>query len=544
MSALPSATRRRLLKLPQELGVWEGGWQTLPQQGRGTASEGCCILWAERTQAFVRAIEVLENTSPEPEVIARLLLRAMENPQHPSRPARPKKIVVQDRELQFYLRGVLQDLEIQVEYTPALPLITEVFEGLKSFLQLPEDPFDYPEELDDLADTLWQQAPWQVLSDHHILALELNQWDLGTLYLSLMGNGQMEYGVLIYRTLDSLRQFRRQAVASQDRLPSMEDMQAAFLSQDCLFLNYEPVEPEPQILPLFGAQALEDADSDELVADFGSIHPIEGMRNQLHEEEMTVMYVTLTALSQFWRRHQRTLRSKTTLDSLPSVSSQLNIDIPDVLGGGSLPVTLSTQPQLAAELLALDGEDETGDGDRNRHLLQDDLLPEKSLYSMGALPWDMVDLVRLQVSHHQPGKTKTAGDGLPVLMVQTSQPKAKTLIASLKKAGGIEALGFTTGVDPLRGGRYELGIVKTLDHQLHLFGEFNDDNAVHQQARKKWQRRCQQTKGWCGVLITKGLTGASRGNPKPQDMLALFEVPTRSGQELGIGELQMMPMPD
>jgi hypothetical protein len=536
MSVLPAASRRRLLKLPLDSGVWEGGWQPLPSRGRDSESGGSCILWADRNHAFVRAIDVLEG-EPEPEAIARALLRAMESPQHPSRPARPQKIVVRDRQLQFYLRGVLQDLDIKVEYAAELPLTTEIFEGLKSFLQGSGDEPAYPEELDELAEKLWHQAPWRVFSDHHILALELNHWDLDTLYLSIMGQGEMEYGVLVYRTLESLRQFRQQAVTHQHLPPSMEAMQAAFLNQDCLFLNYESAESEAELLPLFAPAPV--SNDDELMPEFGSIHPIEGMRAYLHEEETSVMYVTLMALSRFWQKHQKSLRAQLKAGKMPDLKSRFQIALPDSVGGENISVTLATQPQLAAELYGLDAEEPQA---TSRHVLQDDLVPDQAICSIGSIPWEMVQMARLQVAHHQPGETKAGGDGLPILMVQTSQPKAKTMIASIKAAGGVESMGFTTGVDPLGGDRYELGILQTVNHQLHLFGEFDPEDLRHQQARQKWQRRCQQTKGWCGVLITKGLTGASRGNPKLQDMLALFEVRNRSGEDLGLGELKLMPV--
>ena len=38
-----------------------------------------------------------------------------------------------------------------------------------------------------------------------------------------------------------------------------------------------------------------------------------------------------------------------------------------------------------------------------------------------------------------------------------------------------------------------------------------------------------------------GATGANRGNPQPKDMLALFEIKSIDGAELGMGVLQLMP---
>jgi hypothetical protein len=84
--------------------------------------------------------------------------------------------------------------------------------------------------------------------------------------------------------------------------------------------------------------------------------------------------------------------------------------------------------------------------------------------------------------------------------------------------------------------------LQTKNGDLYLFGEFNENDPVHQEARQKWERRCKFTNGWCGLVIAKGLMGASRGQPQFKDMVALFEVRWVSAKELGIGPLQLMPM--
>ncbi|NEP06718.1 MAG: hypothetical protein F6K34_19005, partial [Okeania sp. SIO4D6] len=65
---------------------------------------------------------------------------------------------------------------------------------------------------------------------------------------------------------------------------------------------------------------------------------------------------------------------------------------------------------------------------------------------------------------------------------------------------------------------------------------------VHKKAKQKWDKRCQATDGWCGLIIARGITGASRGQPDFKDMMALFEVRFLSTKELGIGPLQLMPI--
>jgi hypothetical protein len=159
------------------------------------------------------------------------------------------------------------------------------------------------------------------------------------------------------------------------------------------------------------------------------------------------------------------------------------------------------------------------------------------------MPWDTLDLLRMSVKDHQQVESDfpRTGDGFPVILIQTSRPKAMDLIKALKEAGGLKAIAFNPGEDPISDVHYDLGIIQATNGEMHLFGEFVEDDPVHIQARKKWDQRCKKTKGVCGLVIAKGLKGASRGNPQIGDMMALFEARAISERDLGLGSLQLMP---
>jgi hypothetical protein len=76
---------------------------------------------------------------------------------------------------------------------------------------------------------------------------------------------------------------------------------------------------------------------------------------------------------------------------------------------------------------------------------------------------------------------------------------------------------------------------------LHLFGEFHEDNPDLDQIRKKWQQRCKNTKGNCAVIIAMGVTGLSRGNPELNHILGYYEVKLISSKDLGLGTLRSEP---
>ncbi|MCL1466380.1 DUF6930 domain-containing protein [Argonema galeatum] len=537
MTTLNRSTRRRLTQLNQIPSVWEGDRRPLsPSDESDSEEKGECIVWVDGSQGVVRGIDMVRPESG-PEAIVRTLLRAMEYPQGPAKPARPQKIVVCDREIQFFLRGVLQEMGITIDYVPTLPLIDELFREFQenATTQPPQLPPQYAERLMQAAYNFWDTAAWDFLEEHQIVAIELNRWDIGTLYASVMGMSGMEYGILLYRSLDSLKRFRASVLQEEESLDKLED---AFLAQDCLFVTFD--------LP---GQAEEDEDinladlpASEIEPNFGNIHPLEGLRSSLFEEEALVVLIALEALNRFLRANHRQLAS----EMFPNLNSRYRIPIPedsDTTQMASVKVT--TLPEVSKELFEMieleDEEDEELLSTKAMPTLRDDLVPENSFLSIGMVSWETVEHLRTTLGHNElADKVVTGGDGLPVILIQTSRPKAKTMIEKIQAGGGVKGIFFNPGEDPFDDNSYDLGIIQTNNGEMYLFGEFMDDDPVHQEARKKWDRRCKKTKGYCGVLITRGLMGASRGNPQLQDMMALFEARSLSHQDLGLGTLQRM----
>lgn len=546
MSALNRNTCRRLKNLPQIPSVWEGDRRPLlafsesvEPDAKGSSE---CILWVDGSEGIIRAMDVV---SPEmgPEAVVRALLRAMEHPQSPARPARPSKIVVRDREIQFFLRGVLQDLDITIDYYPDLPLINELFRGFEEIAlqRQPKLPPQYADILHEKAYELWNDAPWELLADHQILSIEINQWDVGTLYASVMGMLGMEYGVLLYRSLDSLKRFRASVLAEE----SFEGMEKAFLGQDCLFLTFgqdgDDLDEDEEDEDI----DLADLPMSEIIPSFGTVHPLEGMRPFLYDEEAIAVYVALEALHRFFRASYRQFAG----DSFPAITKRYRIPLPvEAESKQTASVKVATVPDVASELLEMAESAEEDDFDEEDFKaaemavpLRDDLVPKDSFLSLGMMPWENIELLRSGVDCYQSKNVTAAGEGLPVILIQTTRPKAKALIEQIKTAGGIKGICFNPGEDPLEGERYDLGILQTENSSLYLFGEFPEADPTHVAARKKWDQRCKKNQGYCGLIIAKGLTGASRGNPQPRDIMALFEARALSGRELGLGMLQLMP---
>lgn len=535
-SSLPPSTQHRLQLLPQIPNVWEGdrrpfsGGNLLdPEQGEG----GECILWVDGSEGLVRSMEIIPESAGM-ETIVRALIRAMELPRSPAPPCRPKKIIVRNRELQFLLRGILQGLDIVVDYQPHLPLIDELFRTFESADE--QRPSPVPESFNDLlkklAKEIWQLAPWEVLADLDIISIEMPSLEeLPTLYACVMGMLGEEYGIILYRSLESLRKFREMAMA-EDISQSPEQI---FLSQDCWFINYELEGTGVTEETSHGFLSAGESNSPGPLAIFGSIHPLEGIRPFIDEEEALAIYCALEALARFVSDNYSALEE----EEVSNISQTFKIKHPlkSHVAKDHIAVNLSTQPELTEDfltaVLGFDTDDE-------ENVFKDDLIPENSYMSLGMVPWELAERIRLTPSiHYQPSKFREKGDGMPVLMIQTSRPKAKDLIQRLHEEGGIAGLGFNVGEDPWMEIEYDLGVLKTGMDSLFLFGEFLRDSPTHRQARKNWERRCKDTKGHCAVLIAMGITGKAKGSPELKHMLAYFETKFLTSEELGLGTLKM-----
>lgn len=561
---LPPATRRRLQKLPQVPNVWEGDRRPIPMRQAPWSDDdlepsASCILWVDASTELVRAMEIMPGEVGQ-EAMVRTLIQGMEHPHPPAQPARPLKIRVQDRETQFFLRGALQDLGITVDYTPTLPLIDDLFERFQAFSQKSPSllPIPYSDLLAHQAATFWNDAIWEVLSDHHILKIELNRFEIDALYACVMGMIGMEYGIILYRSSDSLRQFR-QLVIEVDGEDEPERLAEAFLQQDCLFITYEEDEDEEDGEErLFSPSQKSKSKAilpkkSTLVPTFGSIHPLEGMRPTLDEDEAIALIVTLEAIHQFWQEHQETLDEQADLDEFPELTGQYDIPLPleesgDSSPAGTVTVTVSTLPDLAEELLNLEGEDEEND-QPGLPAIMDDLVPEGAICSLAGISWDLLRSLRIltldPLKYYQPGPESfpEEGEQYPIILLQTSRPKAQTLIQAIYQAGGLKGILFCPGIDPFRDQTLDIGILYLADGSFQLFGEFTASSATHKNARHKWDQRTAATKGNCALVVAMGITGASRGNPPPKDMMGLFETRALSPSDLGLSSLRLQSFP-
>lgn len=538
---------QRLRQLPQFAGLWEGDRRCLGPAGPYALDDDDeddlsidCILWVDGMQGEVRSMAMVPSDSGY-EPLVRTFLQAMESPQGDQAPARPKKIIVRDRELQFYLRGVLQDLDIVVEYAPNLPLIDTFFEALtqansSEVSQLPER---YADDLMAKAMEIWEVAPWNVLSEQQILAVEINAWEIDSLYVSVLGMGGVDYGLLMYRSLESLLQFRQQVLNNEH---SPKRLQEAFLEQDCLYVNYELLGESagPAALP---TMTWGNPPPEAVQPDFGSLHPLEGMRTELAAEEAITLLVAMEALKRFFERHYDRLERP----PFPAASGSYRVPNPDPERSRKThAVKVQTLPDVTADIEAETQQaffEEIGLG--TIPALRDDYIPAGSIVQLIQMPssWRQT-LEQAPVLYHPPGSenlppTELLPEGLPVILIQTTRPKGKVLLEQLQQAQGIQDICFNPGRDSLTGEEFQLGLLHTGDDEFHLFAEYELNNPQDQQQLARWQNWQKQLGPAVGVAIASGLTGKHQGHPTRKELMGFFLTRSRSPEELGLPELQM-----
>jgi hypothetical protein len=518
---LSASTIKRLQRLPQVPGVWEGARLELPGKlglnfDDDESADRQMIIWMDGMEGTVRSLESV-GTEMGHEALVRSLLRAIEHPQGPYPSVRPRKVIVSEREEQFYLRGVLRDLDIEVEYAAVLPLVAQLVERFdemsgNSSEQLPPA---YTEILQAVAQEIWRSTPWQLLPDHQILQIDVQCWDVEKLYACVMGMMGMEYGILLYRSIESVQKFRQAALQND----GLQDMEAVFLAQDCIFLTFESAAASG-ILPF--------QQPDNFESHYGVIHPLEGLRTVLGQDEALATYVALTAMQRFIANHSAQLGH----EELPAINQKLRISLPTQIPDlpKSVSVTVATMPQASKDLWAMQNDEDLDDA------ILDDLVPDKAGISLGMIPWENLRQMEPQASVL---RGKLSGDGLPVVMVQTTRAKAQAMIGKITAVGGVQGIIFNLGENLLQD-TYELGLLQLADGQMQLFGEFDIDDQVHLAARRKWKQRCQQTKGRCGLIIAQGLTGKARGNPQIKDMLAVIETQSIDPESIGLGPLKLV----
>ncbi|NCO73661.1 MAG: hypothetical protein GW856_00080 [Cyanobacteria bacterium] len=543
MTSLPETTKHRLQRLPQIPHVWEGDRRSITGMMENLEPDlvdsGECIIWVDGSEGFVRSMDVMRSKSG-PEAMVRALLKAIENPHSPAIPARPQKIVVKDRQLQFFLRGALQGLDIIVDYQPELPLLDELWQNFQN-MHTESDENISPElskALEKVAiSEIWKQQPWQSLSEEEIIKIDVNQWGVESLYACVMGMLGEEFGIILYRSLDSMKTFRQQ-VMSLTESEEEGELEATFLQQDCWFINFSHDDDDESL-------NWNEFLKSKVKPIFGSIHPYEGISPLKDEEEVYPIYAALKAFGKFVNEFEEELSE----ENIDLIEKEYDVEIP--LKDFNLKINVSTTPEITKELEHLFGDDDDedffdDDDDDDDLAISDELIPEGALISLGKIESSLFNSLQnkslANIDANTFGKitrNQALKAGFPVIIVQTTRPKAQIIIEKLKDENGIVYLTFNKGYDPYEEEHFDLSILQTKEENLYILAQFEETNQKDSfsQQLKLWQKDVAKFNGYCGVVIAMGASGASRGQPQHKDFLYLFYGEVVKKEKLGLETL-------
>ncbi|WP_218081124.1 DUF6930 domain-containing protein [Anthocerotibacter panamensis] len=496
-------------RLPRTTHVWQGDLRALDSLAsvRGIDGGLTGVFWIDEATAAPRSVHpcVVTHDHQKPPLILEGLIEALLSPIQ-GNPVRPRQLVVCRREYQFYLRGVLQNFDIQVEYRPQLPLMDEVLVflaeqmgGGRRFLpripdDLPEDQVLRPQDYARLRDlyqqtvALWRRAPWNYLAERPPLVITLNQWGIKTLQASILGATELQVGVVFY--------YNR--ADCDNRTP--HDDGIGLRSYDALYLHFQPEEEVSlSLVELYQTHHWPQPNQNTFV-EVGRVVKGQGLR-PLGRTEVLIVQTALSALNLFLSKQGRRLREQ------PNQKTTYTCSVPHPQDGGKLPIWVEYEPLPVAplELVPWSG------------LVRDDLFPEGMSVLYEVIPWSTVSMLEVVagVSRPAPRDVPMGTLGFPVVMLALKTRAAQKVCQRLldenflgvvfaQQIEGGEVVDFTM-VTTQRGGGY---LVLDMEHEREHRAELQK----FQQA----QRLCQ---GGHGLVIIKDRRGSSFD---PEDVVGIF----------------------
>ncbi len=223
-SALPQTADRWYFSLREA--------KSLAIQDSLAIEQPCLLVLLDLTHQTILNIQVYPKR-PAPNLIEKFVLNAITKPlENVSEVAyRPAEILIEQPELIQSLSPVLQKIGIAVAEGNEPELVDQIIEQFYKFVDsfMPETSGllsvagTTPEmiaELFSAAAGYYRAAPWKFLTDEQPFAVEYDPPGK-TCYVTLMGGGGMEFGLVLYYHLDDLIRIYSQPDAIEENIPPL-----------------------------------------------------------------------------------------------------------------------------------------------------------------------------------------------------------------------------------------------------------------------------------------------------------------------------------
>lgn len=219
------STLKTLLNLPLSANeTWEGSRVKAPFWITGEAGgpyRPILEIWAELRSDLIVALQLVRRL-PTPQASLRFLWQAMTAPKV-GPPRRPSCLRVVDKALADLMRQKLAGAGITVELVEQSPLIDRIVaemeksvggRGARSMPALTTLRGVTPARAGALyqaAAYCYQQAPWRAVSDEIPLEITCPDFSRRPVYLTVMGNAGVEFGLMLIFSRKELQRLRQAA---------------------------------------------------------------------------------------------------------------------------------------------------------------------------------------------------------------------------------------------------------------------------------------------------------------------------------------------
>jgi tetratricopeptide (TPR) repeat protein len=209
-------SRKSLLKLPQRQETWYLAvrelqiWITPPGE---EPSHPNVALVVNLDQGLIQSFEIYPSP-PTPGQVIETLFEAMRSqpPGSSQRPHRPKQIHFEDEILIEAMASALEEINVSAALQPEEEMVDEIVAEMTEHLMggSPDIPGllsqkdvtpELIEALFNAAAQYYRAAPWVHLTNMQPLAIQVEP-DTEPCYVVVMGNGGVEYGLVLYKQWD------------------------------------------------------------------------------------------------------------------------------------------------------------------------------------------------------------------------------------------------------------------------------------------------------------------------------------------------------
>ena len=212
---LDAATVEKVCALPLTDEIWSGCRESLrAYQVHPVPFRPDVVLWVEESPELVLAQRVLLPDDDDGALLE-TLLDAMFTPAT-GPPRRPCLVRIDDQWLAGRLAEALTPLGIDVEQEPT-PVVEEILGYMEqSLLQdLPQHTFfevdgitvNTLEQFFHSSARLLRSAPWATARPNQAIAVDLRRWGFGRVCVSVIGAGQTERGIVVFRSAEDFIAF-------------------------------------------------------------------------------------------------------------------------------------------------------------------------------------------------------------------------------------------------------------------------------------------------------------------------------------------------